>query len=237
LGFSIDPKRLTVVDIDGRPGAPSDAYGSNGTTLDVEPSGRVAPGARIIVYQAPNTNQGFLDAFAAAIDGNEADSISVSWGEWEWFNDPANAPVTDPFSGKTVGFLRAANELFVEAALQGQSLFAATGDSGAYDVFCGACGIAPPDLTIALSVDYPASDPAITAAGGTTLPGTQIIADPLGTFRITIPRERVWGWDYLAPVWQPHLRRLRHFSGRHRRRRQRLFFAALLPVRAPGRRA
>ena len=40
------------------------------TTLDVEQSGGIAPGANIIVYQAPNTNQGFVDMFAEAVDAN-----------------------------------------------------------------------------------------------------------------------------------------------------------------------
>ncbi len=200
LGLSVDPNRITVDNIDGGPGAPSDDSGSDETTLDVEQSGGIAPAAKIIVYQAPNTSQGFLDAFAAAIDSNKADSISVSWGSWEWFNNLANAPVTDPFSGKTVSSLQAVHEQFVKAAVQGQSLFAAAGDAGAYDVFCSSCSIVPPDFTIPLSVDNPADDPAITAAGGTTLPGTQTITDSFGTFVIDVPAERVWGWDYLAPI-------------------------------------
>jgi len=40
------------------------------TTVDVEQSGGVAPGANIAVYTAPNTNQGFVDLFAYAIDHN-----------------------------------------------------------------------------------------------------------------------------------------------------------------------
>jgi kumamolisin len=197
LNLSVDPNRLTVVNIDGGPGAPSDLSGSDETTLDVEQSGGIAPGAKIVVYQAPNTSQGFLDAFAAAIHGNTADSISVSWGSWEFFNDLENDPVADPFSGQTVGFMQAAHELFIVAALQGQSMFAASGDSGAFDDF----DEVPANISTVLSVDYPAADPAITAAGGTTLPGTQTYGLPGGaTFSITIPTERVWGWDYLKPL-------------------------------------
>jgi kumamolisin len=197
LNLSVDPNRLTVVNVDGGPGAPSDASGSDETTLDVEQSGGIAPGAKIVVYQAPNTSQGFLDAFAAAIHGNVADSISVSWGSWEFFNDLENDPVSDPFSGQTVGFMHAAHELFIEAALQGQSMFAASGDSGAFDDFDEVSS----NISTVLSVDYPAADPAITAAGGTTLPGTQTYSLPGGaTFGITIPTERVWGWDYLKPL-------------------------------------
>src|SRR5258708_38352222 len=51
-----------------------------------------------------------------------------------------------------------------------------------------------------LSVDDPASDPAIAAAGGTTLPGLQqfcLNANCTALYQINIPNERVWGWDYL----------------------------------------
>src|SRR5215471_12301140 len=199
LNLNVDPNRLTVVNIDGGPGAPSDRSGSDETTLDVEQSGGVAPAAKIIVYQAPNTSQGFLDAFAAAVESNSADSISTSWGLWEGLDHGVLGPpnVTDPFSGQLVTFAQAAHELFVVAALQGQSLFAATGDSGAFDLFPV---LPPPSFTFPLSVDYPAADTAITAAGGTTLPATLNFALPGGTLSINIPTERVWGWDYLQPV-------------------------------------
>jgi len=196
LNLNVDPKRLTVVNIDGGPGPPSDASSSSETTLDVEQSGGIAPDANIIVYQAPNTDQGFLDAFAAAIQSNKADSISTSWGNWEWFNDEFPS-VTDPFSGQFVSLARAAHELFVEAALQGQSLFAASGDFGAYDSFEF---LPPPSFTFPLSIDYPAADTAITAGGGTTLPGTQTFVLPSITLSINIPTERIWGWDYLQPL-------------------------------------
>ena len=195
LNLKVHPNRLTVVDVDGGPGAPSDASGSSETTLDVEQAGGVAPGAKIIVYQAPNTDQGYLDAFAAAIQGNKADSISTSWGQWEALYQ--FDAVTDPFSGQFASFAQAAHELFVEAALQGQSLFAASGDFGAFDSFQF---FPPPDFTFPLSVDFPASDTAITAGGGTTLPGTQTFDLPSGTLSINVPTERVWGWDYLQPL-------------------------------------
>ena len=122
VGLTVDPGRIQIVDVDGGPGAPSDGSGSLETTLDVEQSGGIAPGAKIIVYQAPNTSQGFVDAFATAIDSNSADSISVSWGLWEWLQNLENSPVTDPITGQTVGVLQAFHELFVRAAIQGQTL-------------------------------------------------------------------------------------------------------------------
>jgi subtilase family serine protease len=51
-------------------------------------------------------------------------------------------------------------------------------------------------------VEYPSSDSAITAAGGTTLPGTQAYclnaACTPPYFVVNIPQERAWSWDYLA---------------------------------------
>ena len=198
LGLNVSKSRIKIVNVDGGPGAPSDASGSLETTIDVEQSGGIAPGANIIVYQAPNTNQAFLDAFVHAIEDNTAESISVSWGAWEWFNNLANSPVTDPFTGETVSELKAFHEVFLQAALQGQSMFAAAGDAGAYDANDG---LTPPDWSLALSVDNPASDPYITAAGGTTLAGTQEFTLPNNkTLSVTVPVERVWGWDYLLPL-------------------------------------
>jgi len=197
VGLNVGSHRITVVEINGGPGAPSDASGSDETTLDVEQSGGIAPSARIVVYQAPNTNQAFLDAFVAAVESNEADSISTSWGQWEWLDNLANGPVTDPYSGDAESGLKALHQVLLQAALQGQSVFAAAGDAGAYDANDGAL---PPDFSLALSVDNPASDSYITAGGGTTLAGTQSYLLPNETFTVSIPHERVWSWDYLEPL-------------------------------------
>jgi kumamolisin len=207
LNLSVNPKRLQVVNVDGGPGAPSDVSGSDETTLDVEQSGGVAPGANIIVYQAPNTNQGFVDDFAAAIESNSAETLSTSWSNWEWFFNLENGPVTDPITGKTVGFVQATHELLLRAAIQGQTLFADSGDGGAYsvnwDLGCyGPYSPSQPDsCTQPLTVQYPSTDPLITAGGGTTLAASlQLCLNAACTppyYEINIPHERVWGWDYL----------------------------------------
>ncbi|HEY4127222.1 MAG TPA: S53 family peptidase [Gammaproteobacteria bacterium] len=192
LGLTVNPNRIKVVDIDGGPGVPSDASGSDETTLDVEQSGGIAPGANVIVYQAPNTDQGFVDAFAQAIDSNRADTISCSWGSWEVF--ASQTDVTNPNSNRTQTELAVMNDLFIQAALQGQSMFSSAGDDGAFD----ASRVFPqPDFSEVLSVDNPSSEPFITSAGGTTLPGMQDFGS-LGT--VSINQEQVWGWDYLDGV-------------------------------------
>jgi kumamolisin len=207
LGLKVDPNRLQIVYVDGGPGAPSDVAGSLETTLDIEQSGGIAPSAKIIAYLAPNTNQSFVDVFATAIDANKADTLSISWGEWEWFDNLENNPVTDPSTGKTVSTTEAVHELLVRAAIQGQTVFTAQGDGGAYeannDLGClGPYSVSQPDsCSLTLSVGYPGSDPAITSAGGTTLPGLQqycLNSACTQVYSVTVPHQRVWGWDYLT---------------------------------------
>lgn len=208
VGLNVAPNRISVVNIDGGPGAPSDASGSDETTLDVEQSGGIAPQANIIVYQAPNTNQGFVDLFAQAVEDNTADSFSTSWGNWEWFENLDNSPATDPYnSSETVASTQAIHEVLLRASMQGQTAFAAAGDGGAYDVVNDLGCPVPYSATVAnscsatLSVDYPASDTLMTAAGGTTLAGHQSYclngACTAPYYQVQIPKESVWGWDYL----------------------------------------
>jgi kumamolisin len=196
LGLSVHANRLKVVDIDGGPGAPSDDSGSVETTLDVEQSGGLAPAAKIIVYQAPNTDQAFYDAFARAINDNSAETVSVSWGEWELLDAQADVNVGRARRGAQL--LQAFSNLFLQAAVQGQSFFAASGDDGAYDANDSAAQFPLPDFSKTLSVDSPGVSPWLTSAGGTTLAGDQVLLLPDGSiFTVDVPSERVWGWDYL----------------------------------------
>jgi len=205
IGLSVAPNRISIVNLDGGPPAPSDASGSIETTLDVEQAGGIAPGAKMIVYQAPDTDQGFVDAFAAVVEANQADSISTSWGEWEWLESVS--PVNDPSQNELAAFAQAFHELLLRASLQGQTVFAASGDGGAYDVnrdfdcWGPYAASVKNSCSLTLSVDYPASDPLITAAGGTTLAGHQVycLNSPCTApyYQIQIPQESVWGWDYL----------------------------------------
>jgi kumamolisin len=199
LGLVVKAKRIHIVNVDGGPGAPSDASGSVETTLDVEQSGGIAPGAKINVYQAPNTDQGFIDAFAAAIETDSAETISVSWGDWEWCANLVDTPFACPTTPPDLGYVQAVHELFVRAAIQGQTLFASSGDFGAYDNYAD-CPMSDV-CSLTLSVDSPADDTAITAAGGTTLPGIQefcVNASCTPPYIIDIQHESVWGWDYLV---------------------------------------
>jgi subtilase family serine protease len=184
IGLSVDPNRITQVHVDGG-GVLGSAAGSGETSLDVEQSGGVAPGAKIIVYDAPNTSAGFLDLFYKAASDNLVDSLSVSWGSAEefYFESVVGTDRTPE--------LFALHQAFLESAAQGISLFCSSGDNGAFDI-----NRAFNDpVNNVLSVDVPSADPAITSSGGTTTP-IVLNAGP-GTPDLVVANEQVWGWDYI----------------------------------------
>ncbi|MGC2243218.1 MAG: protease pro-enzyme activation domain-containing protein, partial [Candidatus Aquilonibacter sp.] len=77
---------VSVVTVDGATNSPgTDQDSDTEVMLDVEVAGTVAPGAAIVVYFAPNTDQGFIDAVTTAVhDTTHAPSvISISWGDAE----------------------------------------------------------------------------------------------------------------------------------------------------------
>ncbi len=181
-------RTLTVDNVDGGPGAPSDASGTGETDLDVEQSGALAPGANVIVYQAPNTDYGFADAFFSAASDNIASTVSASWLESETY---LQASILAGQEAST--YAAAFDEAFLEMAAQGQSGFIASGDWGAYTA---TVDIGTTNLSVGVSPD----SPYITAAGGTTLPWTGTLTGPDGSATVTVPNQRIWGWDYLWPA-------------------------------------
>jgi kumamolisin len=181
-------RTVTVDNVDGGPGAPSDAAGTGETDIDVEQSGALAPGANVVVYQAPNSDPGFIDAFFTAASQNVADTLSTSWGESETYVAGAVAA-----GEETNAYEAAFDEAFLELADQGTSVFDAAGDAAAYD--------ASDDIgTTNLAVDTPADSPYATAGGGTTTPWSGAVSGKDGSASVTVPDQRAWGWDYL---WQP----------------------------------
>jgi kumamolisin len=179
---------FTDVSVDGGAPGPSAAVGSDESDLDIEQSGALAPGANVISYEAPNTDYGFTDGFFTAASQNVASTVSSSWGESETVLEASI------LAGQEASTIQATfDEAFLEMAAQGQSLFIATGDEGAY--------AASRDLgTTNLSIQTPSDSPFDTAAGGTTLPWTGTFTGPDGSDTFTVPANRIWGWDYLWPV-------------------------------------
>ncbi len=198
LGLHTLPNRLTLKNVDGGAGPVSLAAESDETTLDVEQSGAIAPQSKIIVYQAPPTDYGFVDAFLAAASDNLAGSVSASWGESE-----TDVLLTQIDGTESPTLSQAFDQAELEMGAQGQSSFVSAGDQGPFEA------IPATDAgTTNLTVLSPADGPYITAAGGTTLPGLQTY--PIlnqagvaigGSQSVTIPKEIGWSWDYQWPLY------------------------------------
>ena len=83
LGIQKAPN-VTAVSVDhGKNHPTGDPNGPDGEVmLDIEVVGAIAPGRNIVVYFAPNTDAGFLDAITTAVHDttNKPSVISISWG-------------------------------------------------------------------------------------------------------------------------------------------------------------
>ena len=150
---------VTAVGVDGATNAPTgDPSSADGeVALDIQVIGAVVPGARLAVYFANNTDQGFLDGINAAIHDSvrQPSIISISWG--------------GPESSWTPQAMNALNAAFHDAALLGISVCVASGDNGSGD------GVADGSN----HVDFPASSPWVLGCGGTRLQanGGKIISE------------------------------------------------------------
>jgi kumamolisin len=113
--------------------------------LDIEVAGAIAPKADVVVYFAPNTDAGFVDAISQAAHASPTPTaISISWGQSE---DDWTAQARD-----------AMDSALADAAALGVTVTAASGDDGSSDR--AASGV---------HCDFPASSPHILGCGGTTL--------------------------------------------------------------------
>ena len=148
LGISPVPA-VTAVGVDGAGNVPEgDPNSADGEVLlDIEIAGAIAPQARIAVYFAPNTDQGFLDAITTAVHDSvrKPSVVSISWG--------------GPESSWTAQSLAAYDQAFQDAALLGVTVCCASGDDGSAD------GVSDG----AAHVDFPSSSPHVLACGGTRL--------------------------------------------------------------------
>lgn len=115
--------------------------------LDIEVAGAIAPKATIVMYYAPNSTKGFIDAITQSVhdDVNKPTVISISWG----------GPETIWTKQAKTNF----NEVCKAAALLGVTICLAAGDSGSDD------GVGDGKA----HVDFPSSSPYVLACGGTKL--------------------------------------------------------------------
>ena len=140
--------QVSAVPVDG--GGPTGTGGTDEANLDIEQAATQAPGASILSYEGPNSFSGRYDVWSRIVSDDRAQVVSTSWG----FCEPDAAQSGD---------LLAMSTIFEQAAAQGQTILAASGDSGSEGCFQDGSG------DTSLQADYPASDPLVTAVGGTTL--------------------------------------------------------------------
>jgi subtilase family serine protease len=129
-----------------------DLCGENGwyseETLDVEAVHAMAPGANIVFSAGRSCNDpDLLAAENKIIDNHLAQIISNSWG---------GLGDIDPSTQGAL--LEAYTQTFLQAAIQGIGIFFSSGDNGDEIANIGT-----------RSTDFPASDPWVTAVGGTSL--------------------------------------------------------------------
>ena len=146
--LNINEPQVVSVSVDGGSNSPSTPDSADGEVmLDIEVAGAIAPGAKIVVYFAPNTDQGFLDAITTAVhdSDNQPSAISISWGS--------------PESQWTAQSLTNYDEAFQAAAAMGVTVCVASGDNGSSD------GVNDGNN----HVDFPAASSFVLGCGGTTL--------------------------------------------------------------------
>jgi subtilase family serine protease len=181
---------LVDITVDGGPLAPicpvgdecpPDFNGYSGdveVVADIETQLAISPNAQhILVYNAPNdlTGQTELDEYTRIAKDDIADVISSSWGECE--NDAGAALV------------QAENLVFQQMALQGQSMFGAAGDTGAF-------GCIRSDGTNVVNVNDPPSQPWVTSVGGTSFESFNPDRNPFPNYPAGV--ETVWNVDGLC---------------------------------------
>jgi kumamolisin len=158
-GLGIATPKVTSVGVDGAANAPTGDPNSADAEvlLDIEVAGSIAPGANIVVYFAPNTDQGFLDAVTTAIHDaqNAPHIVSISWG--------------GPESSWTAQSFTNFDAAFTDAGTLGVTVLVAAGDGGSSD------GLSDGSA----HVDFPASSPHVLACGGTRLTanGAKIVSE------------------------------------------------------------
>jgi len=178
--------RLTVKKVDGGSGT---GPGSGESILDVDDVSGLAPHANIQVYEAPNSTTGAMDETNQIVQDDTANVVTTSWGFCEL--DEINL---DP------GYINVENQLYEQAALQGQSWLASSGDAGSDS--CAYQSPQPADPT--LSNGDPDSQPFVLSVGGTTItdarnaPAEQVWNDGNDGGGAGGGVSSVWG----APSWQ-----------------------------------
>jgi subtilase family serine protease len=164
-----NPKNCTTRFSPSGPDLCSDYYGwTDETSLDVEWSHAMAPQANILLVETPMTETEGIYGFPSIVQAENyvinhhlGDVITQSFGANE-------STFTSP------GQIYSLRSAYYNAARHGVTVLAASGDQGSTDYICEpSSGCANPNDLICCqttrAIDWPSSDPLVTAVGGTQL--------------------------------------------------------------------
>jgi subtilase family serine protease len=158
---------VTVRPVDGGSGPFDPSSGSAPeASLDTQLSLGTAPGAQETLYNMPDLSYSSIaDAYAAIDDDNSVDVVSSSFGGCELYFLPSYNGGVDYTS-----IPKQLHQLFLQGNSQGITFLASSGDNGAVPCLSAAFENNPTNGTsFVKGVETPASDPAVTAVGGTNL--------------------------------------------------------------------
>ena len=141
---------IAVISVDGTSTSKHDGDEAE-VMLDVEVVAGVCPKAKIVMYFAHWTEQGWIAALDAVMQDQKNDPgvMSISWG---------NAEDTDIWTKQAITQI---NESLKEAAYLGITVCVAAGDDGSSDAVQDAFA----------HVDFPSASPYALSIGGTSIPG------------------------------------------------------------------
>ncbi|MFZ0513745.1 MAG: S53 family peptidase [Candidatus Nitrosopolaris sp.] len=145
--------------------------------LDIEVAAAIAPGAKIVVYFAPFTEQGWVDAVSTAIHdtANSPSVLSISWG-WPELESIHQGEANLNWSKAAMNTLSSHFQDAANLGTDAVTVLVASGDNGSADEISDGKA----------HVDYPASDPWVTACGGT---------------RLSASKEDTWNDNSYDPGW------------------------------------
>ena len=178
--LGIPAPNVTSIAVDGGTNAPAGDHptAESKVLLDIGVTGAIAPGANVVVYFAPNTDRGFLDAITTKIHdaANRPQILPISWGgpEPRW----------------TAQALAAFDAACADVAMLGVTVLCASGDNSSDGISDNAAHSANPGARIGPSV----------AGDADPQTGYAVLVDGIATV--------LGGTSAVAPLWAALIARI-----------------------------
>jgi kumamolisin len=204
--FNLPQSACSVIYPTGVPQlAPYNAVDAEGwateTAIDMQYSHTMAPQAHILEVTSSTDYDDLYASIEYVVNNQLASMISLSFGSWEdgFFCTSAAFGCGPPVSA---ALMLGYDEIFQQAAAEGIGVFASSGDYAAYNpVFAAPC-TSPVTSTCGVppygevSASSPATDPWVSAVGGTTL---------LATFTAHTVTRTETAWSFGSDSYNTHI--------------------------------